>query len=257
MVEHNIKGIHFIAGPWPLLVESPTVVFIHGVGNSSILWKAQVEGLAGSINTVAIDLPGHGESFGQGMDKISDYARIVAEFIDAIHAPSPIPCGLSMGGAITLQLLLDGNRRYKAGIIINSGVRLRVKPFIFDLIKSDYQGFAHSMFTSCISAKTDPSILQDIITVARNCNPDIAYNDLLACNTFDVNDRLHEITVPVLVLTAEEDQLTPAKFGRYLAEHIDNAHIAHIMEAGHISPVEKPEVVNRVIREFVNKTADG
>jgi pimeloyl-ACP methyl ester carboxylesterase len=257
MIEHTIQGIHFTAGQWPLRAESPTVIFIHGVGNSSILWKAQVEGLAANMNAVAIDLPGHGESIGNGMDKITDYARAVAEFIDEIHAPSPIPCGLSMGGAITLQLLLDGSRRYKAGIIINSGVRLKVMPFVFDLIKSDYQGFANSMITSCISAKTDTSKLQELITESRKSNPGIVYNDLLACNRFDVADRLHEITVPSLVLTAEEDKLTPEKFGRYLAEHIADSQIFHVMEAGHMSPVEKPEEVTQAIREFVNKTAAG
>lgn len=257
MFEQNAKGIHFMASQWPLHAGRPTMVFIHGAGNSGIFWKAQMKGLAEQVNALAIDLPGHGQSSGKGMDRITDYARAVDELIRAVNAPSPIPCGLSMGGAITLQLLLDGNTVYQAGIVINAGARLKVMPVIFDMIKNDYNGFMNMLPTVAVSAKTDPSLLQEVMAGGRKCPPDVAYNDFVACNTFDIMDRLQEIRVPVLVLTAEEDRLSPAKYGQYLTEHIPGARRAHIMEAGHMSPVEKPEEVNRVIREFLEKAAGG
>lgn len=252
-----MNGVHFISGQWPFRLETPTLVFIHGVGNSSVLWKSQVEWLAGGLNTVALDLPGHGGSPGNGMDSVRDYAACVAEFIESIQAPEPIPCGISMGGAITLQMLLDGGIRYKAGIVINSGVRLKVTASIFDLVNRDYRSFALSMTTSCISAKTDPAKLEEVTAAALICKPQVVYNDFLACNSFNVTDILHHIEVPVLVITADEDRLTPPKFGRYMAERISDAQLAHIMDAGHMSPVEKPEDVNLAIREFVEKTTDG
>ena len=176
----------------------------------------------------------------------------VAEFIDAINAPSPVPCGLSMGGAITLQLLL-GNKKYRSGIVINSGARLKVMPFIFELIKNDYQGYINSLPSVGISGKTDPSVLEEVIADSRRCNPDITYNDFMACNVFDVMNRLHEITVPLLVLTADEDKLSPVKYGQYLADHITGARMVNIMEAGHMSPVEKPDQVNQAILRFLDQ----
>jgi len=252
MIEKNIQEIQFIAGQWPLQESRPTIVFIHGAGNSSMFWKAQVEGLAGTMNTVAIDLPGHGQSAGNGRASIADYAMIVAEFMEAIKIPTPVPCGLSMGGAITLQLLIDSRDRYKAGIVINSGARLKVAPMIFDLIKNNYQGFADALSMFAASAKTDPARLQGIIEDTRKCNPEIAYNDFLACNEFDVMTRLGEISAPVLVLTAEDDQLSPPKFGQFLAEKIAGARHVSISAAGHMSPVEKPEDVNQAISDFIH-----
>ena len=55
-----------------------------------------------------------------GEDKIGDYARAVVEFMDAADTPKPIPCGQSMGGAITQQLLLDFADRFEAGILIGT-----------------------------------------------------------------------------------------------------------------------------------------
>lgn len=252
MIEKNIQGIQFIAGQWPLEDNCPTIVFIHGAGNSSMFWKAQVEGLAGKVNTVAIDLPGHGQSSGKGMARISDYAMIVAGFIEGNKIPAPVPCGLSMGGAITLQLLIDGRDRYRGGVIINSGARLKVSPMIFDLVKNNYQGFTDSLAIFAASAKTDPAKLQRVIDDTRKCNPETAYNDFLACNEFDVMTRLHEISAPALILTAEDDQLSPPKYGQFLAEGIAGARYVSIAAAGHMSPVEKPDELNQAISDFIH-----
>ena len=102
---HELKsdGIGFVAGRWPLDKGLATVVFMHGSGGSRVLWHPQVEALADRMNTVAVDLPGRGRSDGEGLSSIPGYAARVAEFIESIEAPRPVPCGLSIGGGIVLQ----------------------------------------------------------------------------------------------------------------------------------------------------------
>ena len=113
MEERKLGGFGFIADSWPLDADKPTIVFLHGSGGSSHFWKAQVEGLAERVNTVALDLPGHGRSGNDGKNTIGDYARIAVEFVDALDMPNPIISGLSMGGAIVQQLLLGFADRFK------------------------------------------------------------------------------------------------------------------------------------------------
>ena len=103
----KIDGIGYMTAKWPLDPARATLVFIHGAGGSADFWQAQIEGLAGRVNTLALDLPGHGRSDGGGQDTIEGYARSVIDFIKRLDVPKPIPCGLSMGGAIVLQLLID------------------------------------------------------------------------------------------------------------------------------------------------------
>jgi pimeloyl-ACP methyl ester carboxylesterase len=43
--------------------DAPTIVFLHGMSVSSWMWTQQVEGLADRYHTLAIDLPGNGESY--------------------------------------------------------------------------------------------------------------------------------------------------------------------------------------------------
>jgi len=241
----------FRAGRWPLDPGLPTVVFIHGSGVSGVIWHGQVEALADEMNTVALDLPGHGASGGAGMESVAGYATVVDDFISSLRAPLPIPCGLSLGGAVVLQLLLEYPGKYNAGIVINSGARLRVMPMIFEAIEKDYQAFLAAAPAFSISEKTDPSSVKPFTDAMAACPPAVALGDFRACDAFDVMERLGEIAVPVLVLTASDDKLTPPKYGAFLAERIAGATLVNIEDAGHLSPMEQPEEVTRAISEFV------
>ena len=95
----------------------------------------------------------------------------------------------------------------------------------------------------------------EIMEAASQCNPYVVYNDFMACDSFDVMNRLSDITQPVLVMTASEDTLSPPKYGAYLGANIRNAKTVSIEGAGHMSPVEKPDVVNTVIEDYVNSLA--
>ena len=138
MQERKTGGIGYIVGNWPLDPEKSTIVFIHGAGGSGYFWQAQIDALADRVNTVAIDLPGHGRSDGSGKDNIEDYANVVNGFINDIDVPEPIVCGISLGGAIAQHLLLDYPGRFPAGILIGTGAKLKVASLIFETIEKDF-----------------------------------------------------------------------------------------------------------------------
>jgi pimeloyl-ACP methyl ester carboxylesterase len=248
------NGISFDVGQWPLKANRPTIVFIHGSASNREFWTHQVEGLTDCANTVAVDLPGHGESPVPGMNHINDYAAVVETLIETVQAPMPVPCGLSLGGAVAIQMLLNRKISYHAGILINTGARLKVLPEIFDLIKSDYGAYAASSHKMAASPHTDPKRLEAVAAAARQCPAEVAYNDFVACNGFDVMTRLEEIVQAVLVLCAEDDLLTPPKYAQYLHNSIKGSKIVKIARAGHMLPIERPEAVNQAIRQFLGET---
>lgn len=242
----------FICGQWPLNPERSTLVCIHGAGESSLLWHAQVGGLKGRVNTIALDLPGHGRSGGAARRRVEDYAAVVIDFITAIAAPRPIPCGLSMGGAITQQLLLDHPAHVRGGIIISSGARLRVLPSLFEMIDTSMPAYVEAIDRLGFSEKTPLSVKRPFLEDSRNARPEVAHGDFEACDGFDAMQRLDAIRAPVLVISAEDDQLTPPKYGEFLERHIPNAVRVHILDAGHFVPIEKPLEVNAAIRQFLD-----
>jgi pimeloyl-ACP methyl ester carboxylesterase len=202
---------------------------------------------------VAVDLPGHGRSGRDGKNRIEDYARALFEFIEIAAIPRPIPCGLSIGGAIVQQLLLDFAKQFKAGILIGTGGKLKVLPMIFEAIEKDYSGFVQMLCKLSASEKTEQEVVQPFRDDLQKCDPRVTFGDFQACNRFDVVERLAEINVPVMVISAQSDKLTPPKYADFLESAIPNTTRAHILDAGHIAPMEKPREVNQAIIEFLDR----
>lgn len=252
MEQRIANGIGYIAGAWPLDPGKATLVFIHGAGGSGAFWSAQVQGLAERANTIAVDLPGHGQSEGSGHDRVEDFARILMNFINAIEAPKPIPCGTSLGGAITQQLLLDYSENFKGGILINTGSRLKVAPEIFQAIEKDFNGYVDMIAKLAVSSATDPDRVKQFRDDTARCKAAVSIKDFQACDRFDVMERLGSITSPVLVVTAEDDQMTPPKYGDFMEKSLAKASRIHIKEAGHIAAMEKPDEINKAIVEFLD-----
>jgi pimeloyl-ACP methyl ester carboxylesterase len=253
MIVHENGGITFAAGNWPLDPRRPTIVFIHGAGLSKAFWQHQLSGLADSANAVALDLPGHGDSRGNGADTVVAYAQRVAHFIDRLGAKSPFLCGHSLGGAIVLHLLLELPARWGGGILIGSGARLRVLPSIFSLIAEDYAGYVDFLAKQGASPRTAPRHIAPALEIVADCPPAITLGDFRACDRFDLLQDLPKITSPVLVISAANDRLAPPKYSAYLADQMPNARLVTIQKAGHLSPLEQPAATNRALIAFVGQ----
>ncbi len=246
-------GLAFSTAAWPLNPQKSTLVFIHGSGGSNILWDNQVKSFGDRANLLALDLPGHGRSPGTAFTTVPEYSKAVMAFINELKILKPIPAGLSLGGAITLQLLLDYPDRFPAGALICTGAKLKVMPMIFETIEKDFPAFVASNKQMAISRKTDPALIQPLLDSNLKTPPQVAFGDFQACDHFDVRERLAEIKVPVLVVSGEDDLFTPPKYAEYLAAKIAKAKRAHILDAGHLLPLEKPEELNQALLSFLDE----
>jgi pimeloyl-ACP methyl ester carboxylesterase len=88
-------------------------------------------------------------------------------------------------------------------------------------------------------------------TALRETGPSVLRGDFLACDRFDIMDRLGGMGVPVLVVGGLADRLTPIKYSRYLVEQIPEARLVTVEGAGHMVMLEQPQQVAGAVREFV------
>ncbi|SRR6266516_4280161 len=107
----------------------------------------------------------------------------------------------------------------------------------------------------CVIPEHMPTILAQVLQEQARTKPGILYRDLMACDRFDVISRLHEITVPTMIICGSEDRLTPPKYSNFLLERltgIEHGASLHIFpNAGHYVMREQAEMVNRAIEEWV------
>ncbi|MGM0453065.1 MAG: alpha/beta fold hydrolase [Thermodesulfobacteriota bacterium] len=249
-----VNNMAFTAGNDPLDTDKPTLIMIHGAGLTSKLWQAQVTNLCDIANTVAVDLPGHGQSPGEASSDIAVYADAVRGFVEKIKAPRPIVCGLSMGGAVALELLLRHGSRFSGGVLMHTGAKLKVHPLMFETLDKGIEGYFELMcYYALAQANANKSMARQIQDIAVRSSA-VARADFTACNTFDRMDDVARINGPVLVITGNDDNITPKKYGRYLADWISGARHENIDSVGHLSPLERPEKVNQLLRKFVQRT---
>ncbi len=246
-----VNNMAFTAGSDSLAPDKPTLIFIHGAGLTRQLWQAQVTSLCDIANTVAVDLPGHGQSPGEAGEDIAAYADAVLGFVEKIKAPRPIVCGLSMGGAVAVDLLLRHGSRFIGGVLMHSGAKLKVHPLMFETLDKGIDGYFELMLYYAVAPENaNNSMARQIQDIAVRSSA-VARADFTACNAFDRMDAVSRIDASVLVITGNEDNITPKKYGRYLADQISGSRHENIDGAGHLSPLERPEKVNRLLRQFV------
>ena len=69
----------------------------------------------------------------------------------------------------------------------------------------------------------------------------------------NLSDKLHQIKAPTLLIWGRQDNVTPLFVGEKFHELIEHSKLYIMEECGHAPMMEKPEIFNRVMEEFLNE----
>ncbi len=247
-------GIHYSLGTPLTPARGPTVVFVHGAGGAQEQWRFQLRHLGSRWNTLAMDLPGHGESQGKGYRTIEEYRDFVRDLLDTLGITRTVLVGHSMGGGIAQRFSLAYPDRLAAIVLVGTGARLRVHPDILaSICRGDMEEAGRFISRWAYSEDALPAtVAQGAEAFARN-RASVLEGDFLACDAFDAMEEVSAIRVPTLVICGEGDRLTPVKYARFLHQEISGATLATIPAAGHMVMLEKPVEFNRVLTAFLDE----
>jgi len=99
------------------------------------------------------------------------------------------------------------------------------------------------------------SVSLDIARESRSAlsvsNLPVFLNDYLACDGFDVRQRLSQVSARTMIICGEGDRMTPPKWSHYLKANIPSSAAFFIREAGHMVPLEKPKVCAELVQSFL------
>jgi pimeloyl-ACP methyl ester carboxylesterase len=93
-----------MADTWAMAERARNILFLHGLGTTSRMWDQHVRLLA-EFNCLNPDLPGHGTRSGQPWVSLADAAAEVARLIEAAPGGRAHVVGLSLGGAVAIELI--------------------------------------------------------------------------------------------------------------------------------------------------------
>lgn len=246
----------------------PVLLLGHGFPFDHTMWEAQLAVLSDEFTVLAPDFRGMGKSpaSGQPLTSMADMADDLADLLDSLSIEKCTYCGLSMGGYVGLEFWNRHADRLERFILCDSNFRAdspevaanRLKTA--DRIESENscafmaEGMKKNLMTDETLGDADSPVLAVYRKmVSENNSAGVAAAARGMAQRHDFTEDVSRFEIPVLILTGEKDVLSPPEAMAAAARSIPGAELAVIPAAAHLSPMENPEEVNRVIRTFLKK----
>ena len=226
------------------------VILVHGAGGNSLLWNRTLRYLSGDSRAAAVNLPGH-PSGEISCTTVEAYAESLHRFIAEGGFDSPAVCGHSMGGAIALTLAVRHPGDISGLILVSTGAKLGVDKKLIEGLSDNPLRAIENMITPWSFNAIDLGLGREARTALSVSNLPVFLNDYLACQGFDVREKLKEIRAKTLVVCGDKDRMTPPKWSHYLRANIVGAELCFVKDSGHMLPLEKPEPLAKVVQGFL------
>jgi pimeloyl-ACP methyl ester carboxylesterase len=194
---------------------------------------------------------------------MEQFADDLAALLDARGIREPVVfCGLSMGGYVGWQFFRRHRPRLRALILCDTRAAADT-PAAAEARLANAQRvlaeglafLAEGMLDKLFAAETRqrrPDLVDSTRRVMLAASPQGVAAALrgMAARP-DVSAWLPQIDLPTLVVCGREDAISPVEEMRAIAERLPQARFVEIAGAGHMSPMEQPQLVNAAIRNFL------
>jgi pimeloyl-ACP methyl ester carboxylesterase len=228
-------------------VDSPSIVFLHGLGLSAAMWQPQFQCLP-DYHCLAPDLPEHGNSANIGPFSLKDASRRVA---DLIRKSTPTGrahvVGLSLGGAVAVRMLLDEPEVLDHVLV--SGAATRLDPVVANY--TAMMGFL------------SPDQLAQLIFLQSNIPQ--RYHHLVREGVRSVKPAAfrhfsqevtqielpHQVHVPMLIAVGQQETIVVQQAAHEMSTTIHGSKGVMVPGVGHIWNLEAPDLFTQTVRSWV------
>jgi pimeloyl-ACP methyl ester carboxylesterase len=227
------------------------LVLLPGLLCDAALWEAQLEGLADVADFFVADLT--------AQDTIGDMAKAVLR--DAPWKSFAL-AGLSMGGYVAQEIMRQAPQRVTKLALLDTRSRPEEpaeteRRHQFIRLAQTERGFT-PVTTRLLPLLLHPSRVKDaaLVGTIRDMAERTGIEGYVRQQTAiisrpDFRPALGQIKCPTLVLCGRQDQLTPVSDSETIAAAIPGARLVVVEQCGHMSTMERPEIVNLALREWL------
>lgn len=254
-------AVHTAGSGLPLLL-------LHAFPLDHSTWWRQ-EPLAERFRLIVPDQRGFGASCGSVPESIEQLADDAAALLDALHVPGPaVVCGISMGGYVAQHLAARHPERVAALVLVDTKLDadspearagradLAAKVGRLGLgILAD--AMVPRLLADSAEARADPARVEVEAVLRRSilAQPVATVQAALAALAArpDMTAAMAAFRGPVLLVAGAEDAITPPACLEAAEAIIPDARLLIVPAAGHMTPLERPEIFNRGLVEFLRE----
>jgi pimeloyl-ACP methyl ester carboxylesterase len=238
---------------------------------TSHMWEPQLKTLSQEFRCLAVDLWSHGQSENLGVKNytIEQLADDYWSFMKQLGISKFAVIGLSVGGMWGAHLALNHPYAVSALVLMDTFVgsepkATKLKYFmLLDLIEKK-EGFTNilldqitPLFFSPYTLNNQPQLVDDfrnaLGSIKKENIPGIVALGKAIFSRNCILNQLKEIKQPTLVLVGQDDIPRPLKEAKEMVRYLPKAELNVIDNAGHISNLEQPELVNSALLNFLRK----
>ncbi len=223
----------------------PPVVLLHGGTAHAGTWAFQVDALAAGRRVLLPEQRGHGHTADVGEMSYDAMAGDTAAFLDAVVGARVDLVGWSDGGVVAMHLALARPDLVRKVVTIGSNFHFEgtLPEFFGDgEPESDFNPLRDDYARMSPDGPEHWSVVNSKIVAMWRSSPQL------------VEDDLARIDVPFLVLVADDDAVAlEHTLAQYRA--LPRGQLAVVPGTSHLVPLEKPDLVNRLVVDFLDDGA--
>jgi len=174
-----------------------------------------------------------------------------------------VPVGCSMGGYLAFELWRQAPERLAAVVLADT----RATPDTPDqrearddsirlLGEAGREPYWEDLAPRLFAEDVDPALVERAreIALEQPVTALVAVQETIR-DRADSRPTLATIAAPVLVLVGERDRMTPPADSEAMVSALPNARFSRIAGAGHLAPLEQPELVTAAVLDFLAEVA--
>lgn len=245
--------------------DAPLLLLGPSLGTSTILWETTVPLLADRFRLAAWDLPGHGASApATEAFTVAELADAVALAAGQLGESTVLYAGVSLGGAVGLELCLRHPSLVTAAAIIASGAQIgdpqawhdRAVQVRAQSTSSLISGSAQRWFAPD-SMSREPDLSGRLLHALQEADDESYARCCEALAGFDVRARLGEISTPLLAVWGQYDTVAPEAKALEMAEGVRSGRTVRVADAAHLPPAEQPAAMATILRDYFDSERAG
>lgn len=246
----------------------PVILFLHGFMGRKEDWDEITSASVSDFRTLAVDLPGHGETKVLGGDEgygMAGCARGLIDLLDELDIRICTLVGYSMGGRLGFHMLAHYPVRFEKVVIesaspgLKSAAEREARAAQDDSLAARLEADGLEAFLSewynqpmFSSIRQDPVRFNRMLACRRKNDPAELAKSLRSMGAGAMEplwDRLKEIRIPLLLVAGEQDEKYRSLVNETAALS-GGIKTAIIKNSGHNVHFEQADTYIRIVRQF-------
>jgi 2-hydroxy-6-oxonona-2,4-dienedioate hydrolase len=222
---------------------APAVVFVHGLGVSSLYFLRTMRAMRTDVHALAPDLPGFGRSDAPadalGVEAL---ARELLGWLDAVGLGRCSFVANSMGCQIAVELAIAAPERVEALILVGPTVDPR------------WRTFPRQLPRWCLEALREPASLFPILAFDYlRCGPGRFVRTGRHALAHPMEERLPLVQAPALVVRGERDAFVSPEWARRVAALLPRGRLSVLPGVAHAAHYAAPDRTAALIASFLHE----